>query len=82
MLSGGDVKLPAVPGAGDDVSAEGTFAEWAAGVGADAVEYVEFAGDVVDGEDSAIGDDFASCSDGEFSGVDEWEPGHGRGSLR
>ena len=76
VLAGGDMELPAVPWAGDDIAAERTFSERSAGVRADAVEDVEFSGQIVDGEDPAIGDNFAGCAFGEIGGIDEVQPGH------
>ena len=62
MLAGRHVELKAVPGAGDDAALELPLAERAALVGADAVEGVERAADVEQGDDSLAGDEFASAA--------------------
>lgn len=71
MLAGGDVELPSMPGAGDDIAAECAFTERSAGMWADTVKDVKLAGDVVDGKDAAISDDFTPGSGGDFGGIDE-----------
>jgi hypothetical protein len=58
MLTGGDVKLPAVPGACDDSAANGAGPQGATGMGADAVQHMPFAIGVEDGEHAILGYNF------------------------
>jgi len=66
VLTGRDVELKAVPRAGDDAAGERPFAERPALVRANAVEGVERAADIEQGDDSLAGDEFVAVAGSEF----------------
>lgn len=77
MLSGADVELPAVPGAGDDVSAQDAFPERATGVRTDAVEDIKDTINIEDGKDSAICHNFRAAARRNGCDIDQGDCCHG-----
>lgn len=73
-----DIELPAVPGTRHDAAGEFSLAERAAGVGANAIERVERAVDVVERNELLAGDELAPFARGNLSGLTDGVP-HGRG---
>jgi len=77
MLSSTDAELPAVPWAGDDVSAQHAFTERASGVRTDAVEHVKDTTDIEDGKDSAIRNNFRTAARRNGRDIDQSNCSHG-----
>ena len=77
MLSRADVELPAVPGAGDDVSAQRALTERTAGVRTDAVEHMQDSIDIEYGKDSAIRDHFRTAARRNGCDIDQGDCSHG-----
>ena len=71
MLAVADVKLPAVPWAGDDISTQLPFPQRASGVRTDAVEHMKYAVDVIDCENSAICHNFRTTARRDRCDVDQ-----------
>ncbi|MEY4178474.1 MAG: hypothetical protein RLY70_2048, partial [Planctomycetota bacterium] len=67
MLAGGDVELPAMPGAGQNTAVKAAFAKRAALMRADAIQGVEFAIHRVEhGNHAVLGNQFAGRADRAF----------------
>ena len=67
VLAGRYVELKAVPGAGDDAAGESALAERAALMGADAVEGMERAAHVEQGNDPLAGDELTAAAFGHVA---------------
>ena len=77
MLSGADVELPAVPGAGDDVSAQRAFTERATGVRTDTVKHMQDSINIEDGKDSTIRHNFRTVARRNGCDLDQGDCCHG-----
>ena len=77
MLAGGDVELPTMPRAGDDVPLQRTFSQWSAGMGTDAVQRIKFAVNMIHCQNPLAGENLLSGSRGNISnGSDTYSVGH------
>lgn len=84
-MAGGDVVLPAVPGAGDDAAGDGSFGEWAALMRTQAVEGVEVTIEIKQRDDSASDGKLSAGAGRDVSDGREFVPvghaGYGRGCV-
>lgn len=74
MLAGGDVKLKAMPGAGDDAALQHALAQRPTLMRADAVERMELSADIEQRHDPLAGDKLASLARRAFGGGAEAMP--------
>src|SRR5437868_121410 len=75
------IKLPAVPGTGDNVAAQITFRQWSARMRANAIQRVKDSVHVEQGHDSARHDEFATFANRYFVHAGNSKTTHDNGFL-
>ena len=78
VLTAADIKLPTVPGTGDDMALQATFAQGTSLVRTNAIEGIELPLDVKQSHHAVPGDDFAARARKNIRGSSDREPIQGR----